>query len=70
VTRLTDLGKPILLLHGRHDMTFPASLVEPTTALTPSARGVVIEEAGHMAHVDQPERWLAAIRAFLDEPDH
>jgi pimeloyl-ACP methyl ester carboxylesterase len=70
VARLAELAKPILLLHGRQDMTFPVSLVEPTTALIPSARGVVIEEAGHMAHVDQPGPWLAAIRDFLDEPDH
>jgi pimeloyl-ACP methyl ester carboxylesterase len=51
-------------------MTFPVLLVEPTTALIPSARGVIIDDAGHMTHVDQPEPWLAAIRAFLDEPDH
>jgi pimeloyl-ACP methyl ester carboxylesterase len=70
VARLAELGTPILLLHGRQDMTFPVSLVEPTTVLIPSASGVVIEDAGHMAHVDQPERWLAAIRTFLDQPDH
>jgi pimeloyl-ACP methyl ester carboxylesterase len=70
VARLAGLAKPILLLHGRQDMTFPVSLVEPTTALIPSARGVAIEDAGHMAHVDQPELWLAAVQAFLDEPDH
>jgi pimeloyl-ACP methyl ester carboxylesterase len=69
VARLAELAKPILLLHGRQDMTFPVSLVEPTTALIPFARGVVIEDAGHMAHVDQPETWLAAIRDFLNEAD-
>jgi pimeloyl-ACP methyl ester carboxylesterase len=70
VARLADLAKPILLLHGRQDMTFPVSLVEATTALIPTARGAVIEDAGHMTHVDEPEPWLAAIRTFLDEPDH
>jgi len=64
--RLAQLGKPILLLHGRQDMTFPASLVAPTVELIPTARAAVIEEAGHMAHVDQPEAWLAALRGFLD----
>ena len=66
VERLRQLGTPLLLLHGRHDMTFPAALVEPTLALILNARGVVLDEAGHMAHVDQPEAWLTAISEFLD----
>ncbi len=34
-------------------------------ALIPSARLVVIDEAGHMAHIDQPDQWLGAVREFL-----
>jgi pimeloyl-ACP methyl ester carboxylesterase len=45
------------------------ALVEPTTELVPTATGVVLDAAGHMAHVDQPEAWLAAVRAFLDGPE-
>ncbi|MFI7616558.1 alpha/beta fold hydrolase [Nonomuraea terrae] len=63
--RLAALGLPILLLHGRQDMTFPAALAEEGAELIPSARAVVLDEAGHMAHVDQPDRWLAAVAAFL-----
>jgi pimeloyl-ACP methyl ester carboxylesterase len=65
VDRLRGLGKPLLLLHGRQDMTFPAALVEPTTELIPTAEGVVLEQAGHMAHVDRPRAWLGAVRTFL-----
>ncbi len=43
VDRLRKLGKPLLLLHGRQDMTFPADLVEPTAELIATARGVVLE---------------------------
>jgi pimeloyl-ACP methyl ester carboxylesterase len=67
VDRLRALGKPLLLLHGRQDMTFPAALVKPTTELIPTARGVVLDEAGHMTHVDQPDAWLRAVRTFLDD---
>lgn len=67
VDRLRALAKPLLLLHGRQDMTFPAALVEATTALIPTARGVVLDEAGHMAHIDQPDVWLSAVRTFLAE---
>ena len=63
--RLAEAGMPVLLLHGRHDLTFPAELAEETQARLPSARAVVLDEAGHMAHVDQPRQWLDALVDFL-----
>ncbi|WP_084960603.1 alpha/beta fold hydrolase [Thermoactinospora rubra] len=65
--RLAALGLPVLVLHGRQDMTFPVRLAEEAAETLPGVRAVVLDEAGHMAHVDQPERWLAAVSAFLDE---
>lgn len=64
--RLAALDVPLLLLHGRQDMTFPAVLAEQAAAKLPRARAVVLEEAGHMAHVDQPRAWLAALTDFLN----
>ncbi|MFD5824477.1 alpha/beta fold hydrolase [Lentzea sp. NPDC060358] len=64
--RIAELGIPVLLVHGRQDMTFPVSLVEPTLALIPRARAVVLEEAGHMLHVDDPDGYLRAVREFLE----
>ncbi|MGW4209926.1 alpha/beta fold hydrolase [Lentzea sp. NPDC004789] len=46
-------------------MTFPVGLVEPTLALIPRARAVVLEEAGHMLHVDEPDGYLTALREWL-----
>lgn len=63
--RLAATGIPILLLQGRQDMTFPAGLAEVTAAALPAARARVLDEAGHMAHVDQPGRWLDAVADFL-----
>ncbi|GLZ34714.1 hydrolase [Lentzea sp. NBRC 105346] len=54
-SRLGTLGIPILLLHGRYDMIFP-----------PPPDGVVLDDAGHMAHIDQPELWLQAVEEFLN----
>lgn len=65
VIRLASLGKPILLLHGREDMIFPADLAKRAAQQIPTARAVVIAEAGHMAHIDQPECWLNEIATFL-----
>ncbi len=64
--RLADSGIPLLLLHGRQDMTFPVALSEQTARAIPEARAVVLEEAGHMAHIDQPQQWLAALADFLE----
>ncbi len=63
--RLAATGIPVLLLHGRQDMTFPAELADVTAAAMPTARARVLDDAGHMAHIDQPDRWLAAVEAFL-----
>jgi len=63
--RLAALGIPILLLQGRQDTTFPAALAERTAAQIPNARAAVIDQAGHMAHIDQSEVWLGAITEFL-----
>jgi pimeloyl-ACP methyl ester carboxylesterase len=63
--RLAALGVPMLLLHGAQDMTFPAALARQAAALIPAARAVVLDGAGHMAHIDQPERWVAAVGGFL-----
>ncbi|MBR7839596.1 alpha/beta hydrolase [Actinospica durhamensis] len=66
LARLAALDIPILLLHGRQDLTFPAALAQSTAAQMPNARAVVIGQAGHMAHIDQPEEWLRAVTDFLD----
>lgn len=63
---IAGLGVPVLLLHGRQDMTFPVSLVEPTLGLIPRASAVVLENAGHMLHVDDPDGYLRAVREFLE----
>jgi len=65
IRQLAATGIPILLLHGRYDMMFPVSSVEQAAAMLPSCQAVVLDEAGHMAHVDQPSAWLDAIAHFL-----
>ncbi|MFD9699641.1 alpha/beta fold hydrolase [Lentzea sp. NPDC059081] len=64
--RIAELGIPVLLLHGRYDMTFPVGLVEPTLELVPGARAVVLEDAGHMLHIDDPDGYVLAIGKFLE----
>ena len=63
--RFATVGLPMLLLHGRQDMTFPATLTTEAAAVIPTAQAVILEEAGHMTHIDQPTAWLQAVRDFL-----
>lgn len=67
-TRLTRLGIPVLLLHGAQDMTFPSRLASRAAAEMPNAHAVILQDAGHMAHVDQPSQWLDALARFLEGP--
>ena len=46
-------------------MVFPARVAELAAALLPRSRTVVLDEAGHMAHVDRPEAWLGVVEAYL-----
>lgn len=65
IGRLSATEIPILLLHGCYDMTFPASSLNQAAANLPDCRSVVLDEAAHMTHIDQPRAWLNAITDFL-----
>jgi pimeloyl-ACP methyl ester carboxylesterase len=67
IARLGKTGIPVLLIHGRQDMRFAASAAERAALCLPRARAVVLDDAGHMTHVDEPTAWLQAIAAFLEE---
>lgn len=65
VAELSAAGRPVLLLQGEKDMTFPAALAGQAAARIPRATAVVLPEAGHMAHVDDPRAWMSALFRFL-----
>jgi pimeloyl-ACP methyl ester carboxylesterase len=56
---------PVLILHGSREMAFPVSLARKLHAAVPASTLAEIPDAAHMAHFDNPEAWLSAIRAFL-----
>lgn len=66
--RLAELGVPILLLHGAQDMTFPVELARRAADELAAASAVVLDQAGHMTHIDQPGQWLLAVDRFLAAP--
>ncbi|MEA5423362.1 alpha/beta fold hydrolase [Synechococcus sp. CCY9202] len=66
---LQRLRQPLLLLWGRDDRLVPARVAEQCRAVRPELPLVLLEQAGHCPHDEQPEAfhqavlpWLAALR--------
>jgi pimeloyl-ACP methyl ester carboxylesterase len=62
---LREWGGPVLLLHGAREMGFPVEVARRLHTEVPGSTLAEVPEAAHMAHFDNPEVWLAAIREFL-----
>ena len=63
--RLSQIGAPVLIVHGRSDRIAPVALAEQLHSLIPGSRLVLID-GGHLAPLlTQHERLVAEISAFL-----
>ncbi|NIP61105.1 MAG: alpha/beta fold hydrolase [Gemmatimonadetes bacterium] len=66
--RLGEIRVPTLVLVGRHDwITPPAEGAGRLLEGIPDARGVVFEESGHFPFMEEPERFLTTVRAWLED---
>jgi pimeloyl-ACP methyl ester carboxylesterase len=64
-TVLRDWARPVLILQGSREMSFPVNLARKLHAALPASTLTEIPEAAHMAHFDNGQAWLAGIRGFL-----
>ena len=64
--RLGHVPQPVLVLAGRHDRVCPVAAAEAMAGELPRGELVVLEESGHMAFVEEQQRYLDAVREFLD----
>jgi pimeloyl-ACP methyl ester carboxylesterase len=62
---LPTIDVPTLLLWGEHDVRSPLSVARAFEAAIPGARLQIIRGAGHAAHLEQPEAFTAAVRAWV-----
>ena len=65
--RLDELEMPVLLIVGEHDVPYVHAAADDVVEHVPSARKVIINDAAHLANMDQPVRFQSAVRSFLDE---
>ena len=62
---LARIVAPILLLAGERDQTAPPAVMERMAARIPQARCLVLPRAGHLANLEQPTAFNAALAEFL-----
>ena len=63
---LGRLGMPCLVLVGEADPLAPSHVMQAMAKAIPGARMAVIAEAGHLAHLERPADFNAALTGFLD----
>jgi pimeloyl-ACP methyl ester carboxylesterase len=62
---LPKLRLPVLCLAGAQDQTAPPPMMERMASKIPGARCVVLEGVGHLANVEAPGTFTAAVLEFL-----
>jgi len=62
---LADLRMPVLLLAAEHDRTAPPELMQRMAGRIAGSEFLCLADAGHIANVEQPAAFNAALLAFL-----
>lgn len=63
--KLHRLEMPVLVLAGADDARFASLAERMADAIGANATSALVEGAGHAAHLEQPERFLAIVRTWL-----
>ena len=63
--RLPDLNKPTLFIAGAEDQAASSAAMREMAAATPGAKFEEMTAASHIANIEQPERFNAAVCDFL-----
>jgi 3-oxoadipate enol-lactonase len=64
---LAGLDVPTLVIVGDQDQTAPVEVAQEMTEQLPQARLAVIQGAGHLSNLEQPEAFAAEVQAFLEQ---
>jgi 3-oxoadipate enol-lactonase len=66
VDRLGEISVPALVIYGEHEMDDFRGTSEAICEGIPGAQKTVIQGAGHIPNMEQPERFNAVLLRFLD----
>ena len=56
---------PAVFIHGKLDAEIPVEVSETLAELAPHGEAHIMEESGHMPHVEQPAEFNALLRSVL-----
>jgi 2-succinyl-6-hydroxy-2,4-cyclohexadiene-1-carboxylate synthase len=68
--RLARIDAPVLVVAGERDTKFSAEAARLGEAIGPNATVALVPGAGHAAHLEQPEAFLALLRPWLTTHQH
>lgn len=66
IGRLNSIDRPTLVLAGEHDEATPETW-QPFLDEVSDVRSVVIPDASHSSHLEQPEIMLRVVEKFISE---
>jgi len=66
-SELAAIRCPTLVIAGARDQVVPLEEMRGMSVAIPSARFVALDGVGHLANLEAPAAFVAALRAFLDE---
>lgn len=64
IPRLGEIQAPTLVTSGRFDEATPL-IAETVRSGIPGAEGVIFENSGHLAHAEEPERYMKVLGDFI-----
>lgn len=56
---------PVMIVAGRQDQVVPFEKSQQLMDMAPTTQGIVLEQAGHLGMIEQPDQALEALKAFL-----
>lgn len=65
--KVAGLGQPTLVVHGREDQVIPLQTSLRLLEMLPAAQLHVFGQCGHWVQIEQRQRFLALVQAFLNE---
>lgn len=68
--QLPRLEIPTLVVWGESDRIFPISQAQDAVARLREGSLEIIPDCGHLPHIEQPDRFVAALGRFLSEQAH
>lgn len=63
--RLKDIKLPTLIIWGKHDMIIPVEVAERFARGIKDSKLIVIENAGHLPQIEQPDAFARAVKGFV-----